>query len=424
MTTPRRPPRSCVWLLAASLALIGPAVMAQESNFGSVAEDEVTVRVLYRQHYTNEMLPLARVRVTARASSGRSLGEAETDEDGVATFACREASDRVRVRVSTAGTGPVRVYFDPAGWLPFNERSTAARADAVPCGGSETLIADRAMANTLVAMRAIADLYASRFGYTRGPVDVFLNRGNKNGLYSLHNNISFGNARLERPRGFRIMAHEYAHAYHHQALGGMPRGRCGASHYFSGADDFGCAYTEGFAHFASAVALTELFPALYGLSPVDSPVYLRILNNAAYPGTPERSDRPEYVTDGSVIEGVFAAFLWDLYDPPGTPGEDAAAEAVFDRTSYSLRYIADVMATCQWVVNGRYRDEDGTDRLVSCFQNRRVPYSERFFGLRYVQGPKAWRYRPTEQATEPPNWNPDDITRLWRHTFYGLPTSP
>ncbi|MEM1056350.1 MAG: hypothetical protein AAGI52_12565 [Bacteroidota bacterium] len=409
--------RSVLSLFLVGWALVGfsgcaPALPTADPDHQ--AAEVATVRVVYEQFMTGEVLPLQGVPAATQSASGAR--RTQTDGTGTVRVPC-EAGEHVRVSVSTAGEGPVRVHTDPAAWLPFNERSGAG-ATEVACGETVTLNADRTLANVLVAMREIASFYEAEFGRTRGPVDVYVNPGRGVGLYSLWNNISFGEDGLDSPRGLGIMAHEYAHAFHHRALGGMPRGRCGMSHSYAGADDFGCAYTEGFAHFAATVALAELLPAVYGRPPESSGHYLRVVLNSGYPGDPSRSDRPDLADDGSVIEGPFAAFLWDLYDGPNTAGE--RDESAFDQTNYPLRYIGDVMATCQWVVAGRYRDEDGTDRLISCFQNRRVPYSETFFRLRYRAGERAWNYRPQEGATEPPDWNPDAITALWRRSLYGL----
>ena len=194
----------------------------------------------------------------------------------------------------------------------------------------------------------------------------------------------------------------------------MPRGECIGGHFFDGAENFGCAYTEGFAQFASALAFHELYFDLYGRPARIAHQYSRVVNNEGYPGLPEHSNRPDYVDDGSIIEGPVSSFLWDLYDAPGTSDESQADEAEFDRTNYPLSYIGDVIRSCKWI-DGRPRDEKGIDHLISCFENQRVPYSDTFFWLRYEDG--VGNYGVSESATEPPDWEPVDIRRLWRKTL-------
>lgn len=387
-----------------------------------------TIQVRYVEHFTGDDEPLENVNVRLTTASGAFVMQTRTDSDGHAALDCPASGERVDVSVYTAGVGQINVSYDPAGWIPFNESSVAYRVRDVPCGGARVVYANPAMANTLVAMREIEAVYASLFGRSRGPVDVYINHNDANGLYSVYNNISFGDEHLGLARGFQIMAHEYGHAFHHRALGGMPRGRCGASHYFDGADDFGCAYTEGFAQFAAAVAYQEVAPRLYAGSAfgdsANSAYFLRVLRNSGHPGAPPHSDREGYAEDGSLIEGAFAAFLWDLYDGAGS-GEypEMEAEAGYDRTSYPLSYIGEVIRTCGRRTAGRVLEEDGTDHLMSCFENRRVPYSPTLFRLRYEDGPDATDYEPVEGAAEPPGWSPDDIRALWMKTYYGLDTS-
>lgn len=376
-------------------------------------------QALYRKYHTTGDTPLPNVRVLTALPSGQILSDVTTDASGMASFTCYEGG-AYYVYVVTEGVGKINVHYDPNGWFPYNESSVALQISTPPCAPRAETV-NQAMANTLEGMRAIEEVYSAGFGYERGPVDVYLKPGNANGLYSIYNNISMGDARLGSARGFHLWAHEYGHAFHHRALGGMPRGKCGRTHYYDGADDYGCAYTEGFAHFTSAVAFDALYFDLYGLSPTESRRYRDTINNLGYPGSPGNSDRPDYIDDGGLIEGPFAAFMWDLYDGPNTLGEVLVDESPFDLTQYPLSYIADVIRSCTWT-DGTPRDEDGTDRLISCFENRRVPYSVTFFRLRYEEG--GTDYTVYEAATEPAVWDPEHIRTLWRQNLYGVGPQP
>lgn len=380
-----------------------------------------TMRVVYDEYITNDTdVPLQGARVVTASTSGQTLLEAVTDANGEAPFLCpADVGGSVIVSVFTDNVGKIEVHYDPAEWIPYNESAEVVRIVNPACA-SRTEQAVTSMANTLAAMNRIEAVYAAAFGRSRGPVDVYLTGGNEGPVYS-YNNISMGDDNLDSHYGFYSWAHEYGHAFQHRALGGYPRGECIGGHFFDGAENFGCAYAEGFANFVSAFAIAELYPSLYQRQAQNSYHYLRVVRNGGYPGLPAHSNRPDYIHDGSIIEGPVSSFLWDLYDAPGTPNEFHADEADFDLTNYPLSYIGDVIRTCKWV-DGSQRNEEGIDHLISCFENRRVPYSNQFFRLRYEDG--VGNYGVLESATEPSDWEPADIRTLWRKVLYGLGPQP
>lgn len=321
----------------------------------------------------------------------------------------------------TTGYGDVNVAYDPHGWFPWNHHGVAYEATNVPCGFVPQLEADEWMSNTLAIGRTAAADYVSEFGQPSNAQDIFLIKNSDLARFDFNNNITIGDRRFNPFSYYYLVAHEYGHAYHYRALGGMPRGKCVSPHYFDGADNHKCAYTEGFASFAAAVTVSLSYGDYYGLSATSDYNYNRVVVNGGYPGDPShaRSGRESYSDDGSVIEGAFAAFMWDLYDPAGSPGEGGES---FDQTSYPLTYVADVMRSCQYVVDGTSRPEDGTDRLITCFQRQRVPHGPSFFRLRYDYGDHVYSF--TESAVEPTGWNRSNIVNLWRNTFYGLGPTP
>ena len=76
-----------------------------------------------------------------------------------------------------------------------------------------------------------------------------------------------------------------------------------------------------------------------------------------------------------------------------------------DSTEYSGRYVAKVFATCR--VNHFYKRNDVSD-FVWCLENRinRSVHRRVFPG---ISPPRL----VSEEATEPPDWDADDIRSTW-----------
>ncbi|MGH7470500.1 MAG: hypothetical protein ACRENP_21350 [Longimicrobiales bacterium] len=102
-----------------------------------------------------------------------------------------------------------------------------------------------------------------------------------------------------------ITAHEFGHALHHDALGGLPSNPPYCSfHGYSLYTNLKCAYVEGFAEYVSVVTRPD---ALGGLADdFEDNEYLLVNAN------PDGSNPND--PDGTVIEGAVAAFLFDLTD--------------------------------------------------------------------------------------------------------------
>lgn len=170
--------------------------------------------------------------------------------------------------------------------------------------------------------------------------------------------------------------HEFGHAFHRKALGISLPGNCPSVHNIDEASNASCAYTEGFADYVGA-----WFTGYLG----------SFFASGAW--QPDKNG----VTDGNIIEGAFASWLWNM-------------------GVYSGTYIADVIATCRVVAGSVLTPATGPDHFTYCFENRIDSL---------VTGNPAYfpgRVDPTlflEDATEPGNWNADNIRTVWVNNLYG-----
>ena len=158
-----------------------------------------------------------------------------------------------------------------------------------------------------------------------------------------------------------VAAHEYGHAYHHRALGGIHYsvpGNC-SRHDIEEASSWECAYAEGFADYAGDV------------------------------GTGNPHDHGE-------IEGNVAALFHDLIDSTNESG---------DKTSYSAYYVGRVFESCR--ADGK-QSRDVTD-FVWCLENR---VNEDVHESAFPDGPPA-PGSVSESASEPDDWDADDIRSTW-----------
>ena len=168
-------------------------------------------------------------------------------------------------------------------------------------------------------------------------------------------------------------AHEYGHAYHHRALGGIHYsvpGNC-RGHEIEKASSWDCAYAEGFADYAGSVGT----------------------------GTPSRWENLHYHDlphDHGEIEGNVAALFQDLIDSANESG---------DKTSYPPYYVGRVFESCR--ADGK-QSRDVTD-FVWCLENR---VDEEEHEDAFPEGPAA-PGSVSESASEPGEWDPDDIRSTW-----------
>jgi hypothetical protein len=214
------------------------------------------------------------------------------------------------------------------------------------------------------------------------------------------------------------VAHEYGHAVHNTALGGLQGNNCDNDdgHNFNQATFLSCALREGFAHFhAAAVTAPEL--GSFNFYSSDNGIEL----NHSYPGC-SKNPNPSCaqaggttVTDGSIIEGAIAAFLYDLWDGPSTPDSPTnTADGDDDTLEFPGFYIAQIITSCR--VNGSTRP-NGVDHLIYCFEKQIDPAITSNPGYFPTRSPDPSSF--TEGATEPPTWNLAAIRARWQMNLYG-----
>jgi hypothetical protein len=329
-----------------------------------------------------------------------------TDENGVIRFGCDPygyESYKATLRASGGGS----TVLNNAG------NSVVARGETweAACGYTNEARASAAQYFVWQEMKRIKGRSENFYGgLSRGSITVKLDGDRDGAVYTPDDEIildkdTYGTSDLSDFNLF-TMAHEYGHAYHEKAIGGYATdGNCPRPHYFSGAYDLDCAFTEGYADFhgAATVADSNFYKSFIERTP----------GTYNYPASAP-NDNDDLSKDGSVIESTVAAFLYDLTDPKNES---------HDNLDFPGRYVADVLGTCGGQANGGgFYEANGADHLVACLQLQTPPYSEKYDGTNYYFGTRSYSLRAdgyvTEDADEPSGWNRPDIRELWHYTLY------
>lgn len=202
--------------------------------------------------------------------------------------------------------------------------------------------------------------------------------------------------------GAWVTAHEYGHAYHNDALwGNETPGGCGL-HFIDTESDLGCAYSEGFADYFGVVTRSDV--DFYSTS---------MEENHFFPGCISRASTFPHgcsgqSLEGSVIEGAFAAVLFDLTDAGVEPHDSVAAPG---------SYVRDVIRTCEVkYASSNWRRANGTDEIVFCLENSIDPD-----GYLSVRGVTPEDY--FESATESGGWTAARVRKIWKWNLYEKPVS-
>lgn len=172
-----------------------------------------------------------------------------------------------------------------------------------------------------------------------------------------------------------VSAHEFAHALHHEELGGIwDTSNCNP-HYVEEASSYTCALSEGFADYAANVGSPDNRP--WGS-----------WEDAYWPAPYHRGN--------GEVEGNVAALFHDLIDDENESG---------DETELDPNDVATVFRTCR---NSRGRINDVAD-FVWCLENRvdSDVHEIRFPGLSVPSSPSSVR---------PSGWDADDIRSTWTNT--------
>ena len=211
----------------------------------------------------------------------------------------------------------------------------------------------------------------SLFGYSRSTIRFKVDVDNDHATCSpFKDRIKFG---VDYGH-LSVAGHEYTHGLHNKALGGTWRVliRNCAGHRVNIPSSYKCALREGLAAFGGQVAVNR---------------------TGSYWEHFHR--HPPYGRGAGEIEGNVAALFYDLLDSSNEHGDD---------TTYPGRYVFAVFKTCRTPNSQR----DDTADFVWCLERQVVDsvHNRHFPGLSPPSGVR-------ELATEPGNWNRDDIRSTW-----------
>ena len=148
--------------------------------------------------------------------------------------------------------------------------------------------------------------------------------------------------------GMFVFPHEYGHALHAKRLGGLPDtgSECSEQHEPDVPTNLGCAYVEGWANYHGFITR----PAIYaGQLPGSTWFTQDTIENNIYLQDDD---------DGSIDEGVVAAFFHDLIDPAGETG---------DQIDLSGDDVSRVMNECK-VYLADWSRPRGIDDLIWCLE--------------------------------------------------------
>ena len=246
--------------------------------------------------------------------------------------------------------------------------------------------------------------------YRRNPVDWHVNPAE--GYTSRYNpftdKITLAANFTREGWSLYVAAHEYGHALHHKALGGMWWfGSSCFDHWFSKVTSVRCALQEGFAAYAGNIGSDGYYDDCFEYfgdtgKPVPSPGGSRCRREAPYRQKPK-------------IEGHVAALLHDLTDGGSEPS---------DWTEYPGVYVAMIFKTCKvrnryWVgwtpLTGniyvyKWWKRTNVSNIVWCLENA-IDASVHEDVFPYIRTPVDFKHKAKEY--EPDDWDRHDIRIVW-----------
>ena len=312
--------------------------------------------VYWSRNGTWTPLPFAKVRV-----SGSNGPTTIADQKGNYRLDyCPSPSMGVTVELAT-DHDDVRVESHWATGVPSDVIGQAYVRDVDCYGGINIYAYDNIAAEFFDSMLENVRQSRALFANTanRGKIVVWMRNDTTNlGQYeALYDRIDVTRDIATGTQGIFTGAHEYGHAVHHKALGGLTGGpqACPKPHYFWSRMPIECAATEGFADFHMVMtrgpAIGGAYQGIHDNIWIDSPA-----NN--------------YATDGSAIESAVAAFLVDFVDPIGP--DLSGGVSFYDPIQASASYIASIIRQCEIGVNNptQYKRANGVDYWFYCMDRQ------------------------------------------------------
>lgn len=277
--------------------------------------------------------------------------------------------------------------------------------DYSDCGWTMNVGADADPSHVFSNFRAVKARADGIFQYTRPKIVVNIDYngcegifgfGSKTSCYSrLHDEITiisgpddFGNPdHVWGSLGYYVAGHEYGHAYHYTAAGGYDGPSNCSSHSYDKVTSLSCALVEGFADFFSVAVGGDYY-------------YDVVEHNYGW-----QSGR-----DNSAVEGVVAAFLYDLID--------SNADISADGVQYPGAYVAEIFRTgeVERSPGDWFRPADGIDYLIYNFEDQvdpAVTASSVYFTYR-----SSDPINQRNSAIKPGTWSASAVRSLWRSVIY------
>lgn len=264
------------------------------------------------------------------------------------------------------------------------------------------IISDSKPSHVYVNMKATMDSSRSLLGRSRGLLQVELDPNADNSFYSRSDDqvtikSSDVDGHVFGSFGLFVAAHEYGHAVHEKALGGINDTSNCSEHEVPEPSSLSCALSEGFADYHAVATAGP-----------DASWHFAI-SRRAFTKVEEYDGSQSY--DPAEIEGAFAAFLFDVTDPAFNEEQSGSAH---DSIAYPGNYVAGIIESCQ--ADGA--PASGTDHSVHCFEqavrSEVLTHSNpEFFPARTFPPSSVG-----ESASEPADWDLSELRSLWLVNIY------
>lgn len=339
-----------------------PAVTSRPSGGGSAdGDDDISLHAIYYESGARRNAKDAEMRIEYRDQVDEPVRTytVTVPSNGVVTVDCPDSYEYVVASVLVPNTSKTLGRYLIGGTEVYNS----------DCGTTRTLQSNAYIFIPWRNLKEVIPIIEDYFGEDRSAVkwaQVFADSAA--GYYPKSDSITFGYTYYGNKW---IAAHEYGHAYHHKALGGITGTDDCRDHERDKPSSYQCAFSEGFADYAGHVG-------------------------TGHPAYWEDKHYTEPGHDDAEIEGNFAALLHDLID---------SAEDGNDETNYPEDFVADVFKTCR--ANGIERN-DVTD-FVWCMEDR---INANVHAERFPNGPSA-PSSVSRSATNPSSFNADDVRDTW-----------
>jgi hypothetical protein len=360
-----------------------PEQQEPQRGLGPASYTSTVFQVRYvNSDSSNVLTPVANTRVTYSIfdqfeNRVISQGEFTTDANGNFTADCPGGWE----------TNTYTVYAENSDTavLPGTSIWNATLYPNDPYCQNTTNLADvSSWARVFHNLQVVIPASRTLLGHSRGKVSV-ISVGGTSAFYTPSTDkISYPSSSIWGTVGRFTIGHEYAHAVHEKALGGLNpnyNDTC-IPHYVISASSYGCALSEGFADF--------------------HPINIWGTRSYYY----NEVVALQSVSTGPKVEGAVAAFFFDLVDGSGTSGETSETH---DTTQYPGSYLATILKTCKYNTSSR---ASGLDHIVYCLEKSLSSrtghhWSDRSAVSNFVEG-----------ATEPPSWSATAIYNNWHWNIY------